>query len=319
MSSFQDKLRRIAQAENIHASSLTFLSDLSSEDRAILREAWPQFPAERRRRIVSDLVTMAEDNIELDFRQVFLISLEDSDAQVRLTAIEGLYEDESKLLLGKLVRILRNDPNTKVREAAASALGRFTYRAQCEQLAPPQAEALRQALLESARDQNEKPDVRRRAIEALGYLDGDGEVEALIAEAYERGGTQAESALFAMGRSMDPRWTQIVLDELQSDKPAMRYEAARAAGEMVLEEALPQLVRMVNDKDPEVRLAAVWALGQIGGKPAAEALAPVLNSPEPAMREAAQEAMEEIAFASDPLKFAGDFGTYSTNQKPKST
>jgi HEAT repeat protein len=161
--------------------------------------------------------------------------------------------------------------------------------------------------------------VRRRAIEALGYLDGDGEVEALIAEAYERGGTQAESALFAMGRSMDPRWTQIVLDELQSDKPAMRYEAARAAGEMVLEEALPQLVRMVNDKDPEVRLAAVWALGQIGGKPAAEALAPVLNSPEPAMREAAQEAMEEIAFASDPLKFAGDFGTYSTNQKPKST
>jgi HEAT repeat protein len=61
---------------------------------------------------------------------------------------------------------------------------------------------------------------------------------------------------------------------------------------------------MIEDKDLEVRLAAVWALGQIGGKPAAEALARALSSPEPAVREAAQEAMEEVVFAADPLKFA---------------
>jgi HEAT repeat protein len=304
MATFSDRLNKIAQADNFTPSSLTFLSDLSSEDRATLREAWPRLPVERRRRIVSNLVTMAEDNIELDFRHVFLISLEDPDAQVRLTAIEGLYEDESKLLMGKLINILRHDPNPRVREAAATALGRFTYMAQCEQLAAGQATDLRGALLESARDEQEKPDVRRRAIEALGYLDGDGEIEELIAEAYRRGGSQAESALFAMGRSMDPRWNHIVLEELESDRPAMRYEAARAAGEMVLEDALPRLVRMIEDKDLEVRLAAVWALGQIGGKPAAEALARALSSPEPAVREAAQEAMEEVVFAADPLKFA---------------
>ncbi len=304
MATFSDRLNKIAQTDNFTPSSLTFLSDLSSEDRATLREAWPRLPVERRRRIVSNLVTMAEDNIELDFRHVFMISLEDPDAQVRLTAIEGLYEDESKLLMSKLINILRHDPNPRVREAAATALGRFTYMAQCEQIAAGQASDLRGALLESARDEHEKPDVRRRAIEALGYLDGDGEIEELIAEAYRRGGSQAESALFAMGRSMDPRWNQIVLEELESDRPAMRYEAARAAGEMVLEDALPRLVRMIEDKDLEVRLAAVWALGQIGGKPAAEALARALNSPEPAVREAAQEAMEEVVFAADPLKFA---------------
>ena len=86
------------------------------------------------------------------------------------------------------------------------------------------------------------------------------------------GGRQAESAVFAMGRNMDARWQQTVLDELDSDAPGMRYEAARAAGEMTLEDALPMLARLIDDEDLEVRLASVWALGQIGGRPAAEAL-----------------------------------------------
>jgi HEAT repeat protein len=45
----------------------------------------------------------------------------------------------------------------------------------------------------------------------------------------------------------------------------------------------------------------VWALGQIGGKVATDALKQVLESKDPAMREAAEEAMQEIAFSSDPL------------------
>src|SRR6266516_4150354 len=104
-----------------------------------------------------------------------------------------------------------------------------------------------------------------------------------------------------MGRNMDARWQQTVLDELDSDVPAMRYEAARAAGEMTLEDALPMLARMIDDSDLEVRLASVWALGQIGGKPAAEALLGALKSEDPVMREAAQEAMQEIAFSANPL------------------
>ena len=70
---------------------------------------------------------------------------------------------------------------------------------------------------------------------------------------------------------------------------------------MTLEDALPQLMRMIDDDDTEVRLAAIWALGQIGGKPAAEALNQVLQSKDPAMVEAAQEAMQEIAFSANPL------------------
>jgi HEAT repeat protein len=301
MATFRDKLEQVGTGSDTPTSrSLTFLSDLSSDNRAILREMWPSFHVGRRRYIISDLVTMAEDNIELDFRHVFLFGLEDWDEQVRFSAIEGLYEDESKLLMGRLLTIVRSDPDARVREAAAKALGRFTYLAQCDKLGT-QSDRLRSVLIESARDTQEKPDVRRRAVEALGYLDGDTDVQGLIREMYERGGVQAESAVFAMGRSMDQHWTDIVLDELGSEQPAMRYEAARASGEMVLEDAIPRLALMIDDADSEVRLAAVWALGQIGGRVAAQSLAIALKSDDPAMREAAKEALQELAFSADPL------------------
>lgn len=293
MATFKEKLLAAGGSNPPAVSALTFLSDLSSEDRATLRELWPSMPLERRRFITNELVTIAEDSIDVDFRHVFLQALLDSDPQVRLSAIEGLYEDESRLLLGRLVNLVRNDRDEAVREAAAMALGRFTYIDHCNEKLGEQAGKLREALLEAATDEDEEPDVRRRAVEALGYYHADEAVEKLITQAYESGGAQAESALFAMGRSLDPRWQQVVLDELESARPAMRYEAARAAGEMALADALPFLARMINDKDTEVKLAAIWALGQIGGKPATEALAQAAKSAEPAIREAAQEAMEE--------------------------
>lgn len=301
MATFNEKLTAAGRGDPPAVAALTFLNDLGSEDRAALREVWATVPTERRRFIVGELTTMAEDNIDLDFRHVFLIALQDSDPQVRLASIEGLYEDESRLLLGRLIEMLRNDPDEAVREAATVALGRFTYIAHCSDKLGTQAGKLRETLLASARDEMEEGDVRRRAVESLGYFHGDEEVQQLIKEAYEGGGTQAESALFAMGRNLDEQWSQVIMDELESYRAAMRYEAARAAGEVMMADALPFLARMINDKDTEVRLAAIGALGQIGGKPAAEALQQAARSKEPAIREAAQEALEEISFHSDPL------------------
>lgn len=302
MATFKEKLQQAANGTTPTAKGLTFLSDISLENRAELREAWPVIPVERRRRIIDMLATMSEDNIELFFRPVFLIGLDDADAEVRRGSIEGLFEDESALLLGKLLNIVRHDPEEEVREAAAIALGRFTYLSQCGKLsAGSDPEALRSTLLGSARDSKETSEVRRRSIESLGYLNGDAEVQDLIMNTYRDGGRKAESALCAMGRNIDPRWERIVMEELESDNAAMRFEAARAAGEMVLEDALYLLVKMVDDDDSEVRLAAVWALGQVGGKPAAEALARAMKSKDDALRDAAREAIEEIAFSANPL------------------
>ena len=53
---------------------------------------------------------MGEDNIELYFRPVFLVLLGDADVKVRVAAIEGLVEDDSKQLMGRLIDLLQHDP-----------------------------------------------------------------------------------------------------------------------------------------------------------------------------------------------------------------
>jgi len=300
MATFREKLQDLKQGSAPGVKTLKFLSDPGSEERAILREVWPTLPLDRRVKIAADLVEIIEDNIDFDFRHVFLTALGDVDPRVRRSAIEGLVEDNSSLLLGRLLTMLRSDPDEGVREATATALGRFTYLSQCNKL-NGHADRLRSTLVQSASDNAEESDVRRRAVESLGYLHGDGEVTQLIADQYRQSGRHAESAVLAMGRSMEEQWSPIVLHELRSERPAMRYEAAHAAGEMALEDALPQLTRMIEDGDTEVRLAVIWALGQIGGKPAAEALNRVIQEGNPAMREAAQEALQEIAFSANPL------------------
>ncbi len=300
MATFREKLQELKQGGTPGVKSLKFLSDLGSDDRAVLREVWPTLPLDRRTRIVNALIDIIEDNIDFDFRHLFLTALEDEDAGVRRSAIKGLVEDNSSLLLGRLLNMLRNDPSEYVREAAATALGRFTYLAECNKL-NREVGRLKSTLVESASDKGEDEDVRRRAVESLGYYFGDDQVTQLIADQYRQSGRHAESAVLAMGRSMDTQWSPIVLHELKSERAEMRYEAAHAAGEMTLEDALPQLARMVDDDDTEVRLAAVWALGQIGGNPAAEALNYVIQGKDPVMQEAAREALQEIGFSSNPL------------------
>jgi HEAT repeat protein len=63
-----------------------------------------------------------------------------------------------------------------------------------------------------------------------------------------------------------------VLSMLQSNLPLLRMEAARAAGELELADALPLLLDLLDDPDENTRQASIWSLSQIGGEGAQEAL-----------------------------------------------
>src|SRR5690606_36751293 len=73
------------------------------------------------------------------------------------------------------------------------------------------------------------------------------------------------SAVFAMGRTCDNRWNDIVLREIDNADPANRYEAARASGELEIKEAVPHLARLAQGPDREIKEVAIWSLGEIGG------------------------------------------------------
>jgi HEAT repeat protein len=222
---------------------------------------------------------------------------------VRTSAVDGLWEDERLSTLRLLLPMLDNDPDDEVRAAVALALGRFAYRASCDELSKRVAADVRQSLFATAANLDIPDEVRRRALEGLGYFTGE-DVTATIAQAYATGRQPLkESALVAMGHSLDARWLPIFEAELQSATAALRYEAARASGEFGAEAAslLPRLLELSEGVDSEVAQAAIWALGQIGGAAAQRTLRRLLASDTPAIQQAAEEALAEIQLDSASL------------------
>lgn len=278
------------------ARDLRGISGLRQIDRREFLEAWLALPVARREALATEMAELTEENVDLDLGEVWFWLLDDSDPTVRTHAIEGLWEDDSPRAMRRLLALLREDESVEARAAAASGLGHFAYRAALDEL-DEGGETLERALSDTALNNREPLDVRRRALESAGYFAENEAVQREIDRAYASGEQLLqESALVAMGRSLLPRWLPRIGSAMQSKSPALRYEASRAAGEMG-EEAqplLPQLAPLLTDGDLEVALSAIWAFGQIGGSQAERALQQITKSEDEARKQAATEALEEL-------------------------
>lgn len=299
---FKDLLVEIGDsAKPLHMSGLYALSNLSKADLATLRAIWPGIAVERRRKIVQNLAEIGEESVEVDFSDALRTMLDDPDAEVRAAAVDGLWECEDVALIKPFIALLQKDPAEQVRARAAIALGQYMYWAELDELSPAKAAQVKQALLAAHRHPAETLEVRRRALEALSALT-DPEIHDLIAAAYQHPEEKMRvSAIFAMGRSAHTRWRSTVIKELDNPSPALRFEAAKAAGELEAKKAVPRLIELLADSDREIQQAAAWSLGQIGGKQAKEALQRAAQGEDEVLREAAKDALEELAFWENPL------------------
>jgi HEAT repeat protein len=287
-----------ARDHKLAMGDLKPLSGLGREERDGFWPAWSAIAPMRRADIARAIVDLAEDDIDLEFGEPLLWLLDDDDSEVRSTAVEGLWESDNARVLRRLLAMLRGDPAPPVRAQVATTLGRFAYRAELDELDERDVQALRDGLLGIILDGRQPLDVRRRTLESAGYFADIAEVQRQIELAYASDEQLLrESALVAMGRSMSSSWLPTIAKELASQSPALRYEAARAAGEMAEEAGslVPKLVSLLNDGDSEVALAAIWALGQIGGENARRALQQVRKSQDEARSQAAAEALEELS------------------------
>jgi HEAT repeat protein len=289
-------------ADDEQTLSIARLYTLSGLDRADLdrvRAAWPSIPGERREAIVRHLVDIIESNFEVDFAPVFRIGLTDAEPGVRVAAIEGLWEEADTKLLPTLIDLLQNDAAETVRAAAASTLGHFVLAGELEEIPAAKLDQVVEALREVIEDDSETLEVRRRAVEAIGYSSADG-VSDLITQAYsDPVDLMRISAVFAMGRSADLKWADLVLLEMESPDPEMRFEAARASGELQNPGAVPALARLIDDPDDQVREASVWSLGQIGGNEPRRLLTAILDDEDSDLHEVAEAALEELEFMGD--------------------
>ncbi len=299
---FSEYLRHLRDpATHLSVADLQHLHDLNSERLEALRSAWPEMDAERRQQVVSQLIELAEDNVELNFDAVFFTALDDPEADIRAAAVRGLWEYEGRDLIGRLLQLLEKDEVPEVRAEAALALGRFVLMFELGKLREQHFRKVEEGLRRSLDDELEEEEVQTRALEAIGAC-GRPWVQDAILQAYESEAPRLRvSALHAMGRSCEPRWLPPLTEELKSEHPEMRYEAAVALGSLADRRAVSHLAPLLYDPDPEVKVAAIAALGQIGGSGVKSLLRPLLHAPSPSVQEAAAAALAEASFMEDPL------------------
>jgi HEAT repeat protein len=301
---FSRVLEALRNVDQLFPPALLYhFSSLQGPDLAALEAAWPGVEVERRRSILIDLHEIGEANFEVSFDAVFRLALEDADPEVRATAIRGLWEAEELDLVAPMMDLMQHDPAPTVRAAAASALGRYIYLGEVDDIPALMKQRIEDALLAVIRG----PDlleVRRRALEAIGYSSR-AEVAGLIQSGYDSADEPMRvSAVFAMGRHSDPRWTAPVLAELERGSPELRFEAARAAGEMQLSDAVQDLERLIQEGDGQGREAALWSLGEIGGPQARRILSEQLALAEDETeQEFIEDALENLDFTDDMANF----------------
>lgn len=253
------------------------------------------------------LADIADGLFPFDDRSIKLLRalLDDTDAQVRAEAVACLWRDAGPAWLDVLMVKAQRDPNLDVRARALSALGHYIYEKESMVYLEPYEESailsdddfarLVNFLFDTAHAQGASVDERRYAIEALAFLD-DPEVDELIEWAYRQSDPRLRvSALFAMGRTGDLHWADLILAELHAANREVQYEAVRAAGELGLQEATEDLIRLARGRgvDKQLRLIAIYALGGTGDERAYPVLEQLCRARDREVREAARDATEE--------------------------
>lgn len=271
---------------------LNRLSDLIPEDQAQLQETWDLIPNWRRKALLEDLEVLTNKDFVLSFEAVGQIAIHDNDPVVRKLAVNMLAEYENPELIQVYIRLIQDDPDSEVRAAIASALGVFVYQGEVDKISANQCRVVEDCLLGLVQSNDTKL-VRQRALESLGYSSRD-EIPPLIEDAYATGKRDwLLSALHAMGRSASERWREKVLCMLEHDWTPIRAEAAAAAGELGLKDAISPLIKMLEEDEDAICSAAIWALSQIGGERVRQSLEALLEQ---------AEDEDEIGFLEDALE-----------------
>jgi HEAT repeat protein len=266
-------------------------SDIGALELKTVLDIWPRVKPGRKLTLLEELDALAETDTLVSFDDFARALLTDPEAEVRTRAIRLLDEYEDPKIVPSYLDMLKNDPDVNVRAEAANALNLFV-------------DLVEDALLASANSEDDVR-VRRVALESLGFSSRP-EVSTLIESAFHRADPAWQtSALVAMGRSADERWSDQVTRSLIHVDDRIRKAAVQAAGELSLASARPILLKMLGEEeDPTVLSSIIWSLSQIGGEDVRTYLESLMDQLEDDEQIAfLEEALDNLAFTEDLDRF----------------
>jgi len=279
-------------------------SDIVPLELKTLLDIWPRVTLSRKQTLLEDLKALAEADTLVSFDDFGRALLTDPEPIVRTHAIRLLHESEDLKLVPTYLDMLKDDSDTSIRREAANVLSLFVDLGELEEIPENIYHQIEDALLASANSEDDAR-VRRTALESLGYSSRP-EVITLIESAFHREDPNWQaSALHAMGRSADDRWTEDVLYSLINDDDRIRLAAVQAAGDLAISPARTILLEMLSEEEePDVTSAVIWSLSQIGGEDVRTYLENLLDqTDEDDQIQFLEDALDNLAFTEDLARF----------------
>lgn len=223
----------------------------------------------------------------VDVTKILKGYLASSDEEIILSALQAAsnyVSDES--LFQDVHKMAQDYPDEEIRAMANSCLGAVIqdgmefedelpsgYPTGYAQVTREFYLAIRDFLRMKVDAPMESMEVRRRALEALGYLAFQREIRQIVLRFYHQAPNPyvKVSALYAMGLVRDPVFERLILEELYSDSEPVLMEAVHSAASLELHAAEERLHTLSKSPSQDVRYEAIVALGT---------LAPVSRLPE---------------------------------------
>src|SRR5687768_14613967 len=123
MNDFHTTLKIVGDTRKpIVRRELRGLSDIGREYEDEFFNAWQGIEESRRRELARIMGELAEESVDFDFRDVFTALLRDSNPEVRLSAVEGLWQDDRPRTMRHLLTMLEREQDNAVRAAVALSL-----------------------------------------------------------------------------------------------------------------------------------------------------------------------------------------------------
>jgi HEAT repeat protein len=230
--------------------------------------------------LVRFAAAMAAGELRLTGVQPLLLKLvEDENPHVQIGAIFALRRlGDKRYGLGIQEALASGDPN--VRANAAVALGRLGETSALKVLHP--------------RMRDPVAEVRLQAAEAMWRLGSEEGLQYVVAGTLSRNPGPQMVALIALAGPREARVADHIRPALTSDYVEVSLVAARALGQLGLDDGYTIAIKAAESSEPRQRALAALALGAIGRADAQGTLARLLKDPNPDVRVAAASAILQL-------------------------